>query len=252
MNDRVSTLLGGRRERLTHVLGRYLSPTRGPSAPPHVRQHLIEEATDLYWNELEWEHITGDAGDEIERVFAGRAALVRGLLLRGRSQRRGCRAASGGRGLLRFRPAACSSWTVHLHRQDGRQPEKVRRELDMTDRLSTSSVPLAGALPQKRRAPKRLARSADVWWCRPPPCGRAPLLVAWGGAKLAPGNTLVAFQRAVELWRADVLETDVHLSRRRVIVTIPPWTGPPTARAACGICRGPHCAARRRPSLPRA
>ena len=86
MNDRVNTLIGGRRERLAHLLGRYLSPPRGPSAPAHVREHLLEEATDLYWNELEWEHITGDAGDgETERAFAGLLAFVRGLLLRGLS-----------------------------------------------------------------------------------------------------------------------------------------------------------------------
>jgi glycerophosphoryl diester phosphodiesterase len=49
----------------------------------------------------------------------------------------------------------------------------------------------------------------------------APLLVAHrGGARLAPENTLVAFQRAVELWQADVLETDVHLSADGEVVVI--------------------------------
>ena len=83
MNDRVTTLLSGRRERLGQVVGRYLAPPRATGAPPDVRQHLIEEATDLYWDELEWEHITHDAGDEaIERAFPGLLAFVRGLLLR--------------------------------------------------------------------------------------------------------------------------------------------------------------------------
>ena len=139
MNDRVSTLLGGRRERLAHVLGRYLTPPRGPQAPPHVRQHLLEEATDLYWNELEWEHITRDAGDEeIERAFAGLLAFVRGLLLSG----------EGPTGedseprpevveeLLRFLAARVLELDecISSGELDG-EPEKVRRELDMTDRL---------------------------------------------------------------------------------------------------------------------
>jgi hypothetical protein len=139
MNDRVSTLLGGRRERLTHVLGRYLSPTRSPSAPPHVRQHLLEEATDLYWNELEWEHITGDAGDdEIERAFAGLLAFVRGLLLRG--------ASPNGEDaeprpevveeLLRFLAGRVLELDENISSgQVDDEPEKVRRELNMTDRL---------------------------------------------------------------------------------------------------------------------
>src|SRR5215213_726779 len=83
MNDPVTSLLGSRRERLGQVLGRYLVPTLAVDAPAHVRQHLLEEATELYWNELEWEHITHDAGDDaIERCFAGLLSFVRGLLLR--------------------------------------------------------------------------------------------------------------------------------------------------------------------------
>lgn len=39
----------------------------------------------------------------------------------------------------------------------------------------------------------------------------APLLIAHrGGSALAPENTLVAFRRAVEWWKADLLEIDVH------------------------------------------
>jgi glycerophosphoryl diester phosphodiesterase len=42
----------------------------------------------------------------------------------------------------------------------------------------------------------------------------APLLIAHrGGSALAPENTLAAFRRAVEWWRADVLEIDVQPSR---------------------------------------
>jgi len=139
MHDRVSTLLGGRRERLNHLLGRYLSPTHGPAAPAHVRQHLLEEATDLYWNELEWEHITGDAGeDATESAFAGLLALVRGLLLR----------VAGPDGqdseprpevveeLLRFLAGHVLELDERISTGDlDGEPEKARRELDMTDRL---------------------------------------------------------------------------------------------------------------------
>jgi glycerophosphoryl diester phosphodiesterase len=49
----------------------------------------------------------------------------------------------------------------------------------------------------------------------------APLLVAHrGGAKLAPENTMVTFQRAVEWWRADLLEMDVRLTRDGHVVVI--------------------------------
>ena len=139
MNDRVTTLLGGRRERLGQVVGRYLSPLRSPRAPEHVRKHLMEEATDLYWNELEWEHITHEAGDDaIERMFPGLLAFVRGLLLR--------ESAPGQEGveprpevveeLLRFLAARVLELDESISTGDvDGEPEKVRWELDMTDRL---------------------------------------------------------------------------------------------------------------------
>lgn len=139
MNDPVTALLGSRRERLGQVLGRYLFPTLGIAAPTHVRQHLLEEATELYWNELEWEHITHDAGDEaIERCFAGLLSFVRGLLLREAAP--GSRA-SGARPevveeLLRFLAARVLELDDLISKgQVDDEPEKVRRELDMTDRL---------------------------------------------------------------------------------------------------------------------
>lgn len=139
MNDPVTALLGSRRDRLGHVLGRYLVPVLSVAAPPHVRQHLLEEATDLYWNELEWEHITHDAGDDaIERCFAGLLSFVRGLLLRDAAP--GMQA-PGARpevveALLRF----LAGRVLELDQQitsgqvDG-EPDRVRRELEMTDRL---------------------------------------------------------------------------------------------------------------------
>jgi hypothetical protein len=139
MNDPVTALLGSRRERLGQVLGRYLVPTLGVAAPAHVRQHLLEEATELYWNELEWEHITGDAGDDaIERCFAGLLSFVRGLLLRDAvpgSHTQGARPEVVEE-LLRFLAARVLELdeSISTGQVDG-EPEKVRRELEMTDRL---------------------------------------------------------------------------------------------------------------------
>lgn len=49
----------------------------------------------------------------------------------------------------------------------------------------------------------------------------SPLLIAHrGGAGLAPENTMAAFQRAVEVWRADVLELDVRTTRDGVLVVL--------------------------------
>jgi len=88
MTDRVTTLLGGRRERLERLLGRSLeAPRTGPRPPlsEKIRSFLEEEAEDLYWNELEWEHITDEealeGGTFTELAFPGFLAFVRGLLL---------------------------------------------------------------------------------------------------------------------------------------------------------------------------
>ena len=49
----------------------------------------------------------------------------------------------------------------------------------------------------------------------------APLLVAHrGGARLAPENTLAACRAAVDVWGADMLETDVRLSRDGQVMAI--------------------------------
>ncbi len=88
MTDRAGTLLGGRRERLERILSRTLEPPMtGPSGPltPEARAHLRDEAENLYWNELEWEHITDeealDEGPITQLAFPGFLALIRGLLL---------------------------------------------------------------------------------------------------------------------------------------------------------------------------
>jgi len=50
-----------------------------PTAPA-ARRHLFEEACELYWNELNWEHLTHEElceeGELTEMVFPGLLALV--------------------------------------------------------------------------------------------------------------------------------------------------------------------------------
>jgi len=88
MTDRATTLLGGRRERIERVLRRTLEPPAPGSDEPltdEARGYLMGEAEDLYWNELEWEHITDEEaleeGPITELTFPGLLAFVRGLLL---------------------------------------------------------------------------------------------------------------------------------------------------------------------------
>lgn len=87
-------VLAERRERLARRVGETLQlPDRGaPAAPSEAtRRHLLEEARELYWNELEWENLmdeedveagAGGAGDKVtELAFPGFLAFTRGLLL---------------------------------------------------------------------------------------------------------------------------------------------------------------------------
>jgi len=88
MKDRVSTLLEGRKERLERILGRELQVASASDETPlteEKRRYLLDEAEDLYWNELEWENITEEErladGALTELAFPGLLAFVRGLLL---------------------------------------------------------------------------------------------------------------------------------------------------------------------------
>lgn len=89
MRDRVATMIRGRRERLARNLGHPLAePMRDASRlPPESHRHLLDEAQELYWNELEWENITEEEATEdgsaplSEMTFPGLLAFVRGLLL---------------------------------------------------------------------------------------------------------------------------------------------------------------------------
>jgi hypothetical protein len=72
---------------MERMLGRSLHRRTGGSPPgsPEQRAYLREYAEELYWNELEWESLTGeevlDRGHFTELAFPGFLAFVRGLLL---------------------------------------------------------------------------------------------------------------------------------------------------------------------------
>ncbi len=146
MTDRVSTLLGGRRERLERHLGRNVDqPRTGPRAPlaPKIRAFLREEAEDLYWNELEWENITDEEaleeGPLTELAFPGFLAFVRGLLLT--EVMPDAKAPASPRpevveDILGFLAARVVELEDGLAGPDGEESvERMRTELDMTSRL---------------------------------------------------------------------------------------------------------------------
>jgi hypothetical protein len=87
MNERVRTLVEGRKERIRRVLGRELARRPGDPATLSAddREHLLGYARELYENELAWEDITEeerlDDGPLVALAFPGFLAFVRGLLL---------------------------------------------------------------------------------------------------------------------------------------------------------------------------
>ena len=90
MTDTPSAIVESRKRHLAEELGRSLqAPSVPPGLPPLTekrRTFLLEEAEDLYWNELEWERVTDEEqvdGEPLtELIFPGFLAFVRGLLLR--------------------------------------------------------------------------------------------------------------------------------------------------------------------------
>jgi hypothetical protein len=145
MTDRVSTLLGGRRERLERLLGRTLeAPHTGPRSPlpERVRAFLKEEAEDLYWNELEWENITDEeqleGGPLTELAFPGFLAFVRGLLLT--EVMPDAKAPASPRpevveDILSFLSARVVELEEGLDAPDPDGVERMKLELEMTSRL---------------------------------------------------------------------------------------------------------------------
>ncbi len=88
MNDRATTLLEGRREKMERALGRPLAvpePASGAELSESEREHLLNAATELYLNELAWENITEEEQVEgeplAELAFPGFLAFIQGLLL---------------------------------------------------------------------------------------------------------------------------------------------------------------------------
>jgi hypothetical protein len=88
MTDRARTLLDARRERLERLLARRLADPPSDSEAPlteEARGYLMGEAENLYWNDLEWEHITEEEALEegalTQLAFPGFLAFIRGLLL---------------------------------------------------------------------------------------------------------------------------------------------------------------------------
>lgn len=78
--------LARRRARLEQILQNPLVQPRPTGIPADRRQFLLEEAEDLYWNELEWEKLTSEemkGGSElVEFAFPGFLAFIDGLLLK--------------------------------------------------------------------------------------------------------------------------------------------------------------------------
>ena len=88
MTNREETLLAGRVKRIEQILGYPLTPVASASdhpLQPGERAYMRDSAEELYWNELEWEKLTGEEKlDEdflTALAFPGFLAFVRGLLL---------------------------------------------------------------------------------------------------------------------------------------------------------------------------
>ena len=88
MTDAIERELTRHKARMERLLERPLRAADTDVRPLSAdrRAYFLDEARELYWNELEWENITGeerlDEGAFTELAFPGFLAFVRGLLLR--------------------------------------------------------------------------------------------------------------------------------------------------------------------------
>ena len=85
--ERGREFLERRRKRLARLIQRPLDPPAGSGdLEDDRRAFLLEEAEELYWNELSWEQVTDEEGLSesglVELTFPGFLAFVEGLLLR--------------------------------------------------------------------------------------------------------------------------------------------------------------------------
>ena len=144
MNDRASTLIAGRRGRMESALGRPLPvPTGSESGlSAEDREHLVNSAADLYWNEIEWEHITEeertDDGQLTELAFPGFLAFVKGLLLTEVMPDSLAPAEprpEAGEDVLKFLAERVVDLQERLEGEDDEDPARTQEELRMTDKL---------------------------------------------------------------------------------------------------------------------
>ncbi len=85
--ERGQEFLGRRRRRLARLIQRPLEPPTGSGdLSEDRRSFLLEEAEELYWNELSWEQVTEEEGladsGLVELTFPGFLAFIEGLLLK--------------------------------------------------------------------------------------------------------------------------------------------------------------------------
>ncbi len=144
MNDRASTLIDARRTRMERALGRPLPQPQAADEPlaEDERDHLLQSAQDLYWNELEWEHITDeerlDEGKLTELAFPGFMAFVRGLLLEKVMPDALAPAKPHPEVVedaLRFLAGRVVELQDRLETEEDDDPQQTQEELKMTDRL---------------------------------------------------------------------------------------------------------------------